>query len=51
MAEDELAREALEVRALWEDQQPEVDRLELRGLLEESSCRWSRCSTGSSARA
>ena len=25
----------MEVRALWEDQQPEVDRLELRGLLEE----------------
>ena len=34
-AEDPLAREALEVRALWEEQQPEVDRLELRGLLEE----------------
>jgi DNA polymerase-1 len=34
VAEDPLAREAMEVRALWEDQQPEVDRLELRGLLE-----------------
>ena len=31
----DLAREALEVRALWEEQQPEIDRLELRGLLEE----------------
>ena len=35
VTEDELAREALEVRALWEEQQQEVDRLELRGLLEE----------------
>jgi DNA polymerase-1 len=35
VAEDELARNALEVRALAEDQQPEVDRLELRGLLED----------------
>ena len=34
-AEDTLAREAMEARALWEDQQPEVDRLELRGLLED----------------
>jgi DNA polymerase I len=31
----ELATEALQVRALWEDQQAEVDRLELRSLLEE----------------
>ena len=30
-----VAREALQVRALWEEQQPEVDRLELRHLLEE----------------
>jgi DNA polymerase-1 len=34
VADDPLAREAMEVRALWEGQQPEVDRLELRGLLE-----------------
>ncbi len=33
--EGELPREALQVRALWEDQQQEVDRLELRGLLDE----------------
>ncbi len=32
---DEAAQHALQVRALWEGQQPEVDRLELRGLLEE----------------
>jgi DNA polymerase-1 len=31
----DLAREAVQVRALYEDQQPEIDRLELRGLLEE----------------
>ena len=30
----DLAREALEVSGLWQDQQVEVDRLELRGLLE-----------------
>ncbi len=35
VVEGEPARDALAVRALWEDQQPEVDRLELRGLLEE----------------
>ncbi len=35
VAEGDLAREALQVRALWEDQQVAVDRLELRRLLED----------------
>jgi DNA polymerase I len=35
VVDGELPREALQVRALWEDQQLEIDRLELRGLLEQ----------------
>jgi DNA polymerase-1 len=35
VVEGDLAREALQVRALYEDQQLEIDRLELRSLLEQ----------------
>ena len=35
VADEPLARESIEVRALWEDQQEEIDRRELRSLLEE----------------
>ena len=50
VVEGELPQAALQVRALWEDQQQGSTVWSCAACWTRSSCRWSRCCTGSSAR-